>query len=165
MIDLDSDIREKMLLIKKAMAEGATGKTLKRELSKELRNLMNPLVAEQRRKVLALPSSGKAHGQSMRQAVARQTKAATRWSGRNMGVSIIQRARSMPRGFDYAGRAFNREEGWNPTTLGGEVHHQQIRPAQWFDGPTAGVRPEIGREVHAALERTADKIAASIKGR
>lgn len=159
---LDSDIKEKMALIKKAMAEGATGRTLKRELSKELRGLMNPLVAEQRRKVLSLPSKG-GHTQSMRQAIARQTKAQTRWSGRNMGVNIVQRARSMPRGFNMAGRMFNRDEGWNPTTLGGETVHQQIRPSGWFDDVTAGQRPEVGRKVHAALEATADRIASSVR--
>lgn len=163
MIDLDSDIKEKMGYIKKAMAEGATGKTLKRELSKELRSIMNPLVAEQRRKVLALPSKG-GHPQSMRQAVARQTKAATRWSGRNMGVSVIQRARGMPRDFRMAGRMFNREDGWNPTTLGGETIHQQMRPAGWFDDVTAGQKPEVGRKIYRALEQTAAKIAASVHG-
>lgn len=161
MIDLDSDIKEKMAHLKKAMAEAADGKVLKKELAKELRGIMNPLVAEQRRKVLSLPSKG-GHSQSMRQAVARQTKAATRWSGRNMGVQIIQRARSMPRNFNMAGRMFNRADGWNPTTLGGETVHQQMRPAGWFDDVTAGQRPEVGRKVHQALERTAAKIASSV---
>lgn len=159
MIDLDSDIKEKMAHLKRAMAEGADGKVLKRELSKRLRGIMNPLVMEQRARVLRLPSKGH-KGPSMRQAIARQTKAATRWSGKSMGVQVIQRARSMPRNFDYAGRAFNREQGWNPQTLGGETVHQEIRPAQWFDGPTTGKRPQVGREVHAALEQAAAKIAS-----
>jgi hypothetical protein len=163
-IEMDSDIKEKMGILKKAMAEAADGKVLKRELAKELRGLMNPLVAEQRRRVLALPSHGESHGQSMRQAIARQTKAATRWSGRNMGVQVVQRARSMPRDFRYAGRLFNRQEGWNPQTLGGETIHQQMRPAGWFDDPTTGKRPEIAHRIHEALERTAVKIASSVHG-
>lgn len=162
MIEMDSDIKEKMARLKHAMAEAANGKDLKRELSKELRGLMNPLVTEQRGRVLRLPSKG-GHGQSMRQAIARQTKAATRWSGRSGGVSVIQRARSMPRGFNMAGRMFNRENGWTPSTLGGESVHQQMRPAQWFDGATTGVRPEAAQKVHEALERTAAKIAASAR--
>lgn len=163
MMEMDSDIKEKMSILKRAMAEAADGKVLKRELAKQLRDIMNPLVAEQRRKVLSLPSRG-GHPDSMRQAVARQTKAATRWSGKSMGVQIIQRARSMPRNFQMAGRMFNRQEGWNPTTLGGETVHQQIRPAQWFDGPTDGQRPEVAQKVHRALEATAAKIASSVHG-
>lgn len=158
MIELDSDIKEKMQGLKRAMAAGADGKILKRELSKELRGLLNGLVTKQRSKILSLPSKGHT-GPSVRQAVARQLKAATRWSGQNTGISVIQRARGMPRDFRMAGRMFNREEGWNPTSLGGEQRHQEVSPAQWFDGPTEGVRPEVTRELHRALDRTAAKIA------
>lgn len=163
MIKLENDVQDMMRVIRRMMNEATTGKALKRELSKELRGIMNPLVAEQRRRVLALPSRG-GHTQSMRQAVARQTKAATRWSGKNVGVQVIQRARGMPRNFNMAGRMFNREEGWNPTTLGGETVHQQIRPAGWFDDVTTGVRPDVTRRVRHALEQAADKIAESAHG-
>lgn len=157
MIELDSDIKEKMMKLKVAMGEASNGKILKRELSKRLRSLMNPILMEQRAKLLSLPSQGHA-GPSMRQAIARQTKAATRWSGKNAGVQIIQRARAMPRNFNMAGRAFNRAEGWHPTSLGGEVLHQQVRPAKWFDAPTVGQRPHVGRQIHEALEDAAAKI-------
>lgn len=160
MIEMDTDLKEKMIHLRKAMAEATDGKVIKRELAKELRGLLNPLVAKQRAAVMRLPSRGGSHGQSMRAAIARQTKAATRWSGDNIGVQVIQRARSMPRGFQFAGRAFNRAEGWNPQTLGGETIHQQIRPAQWFDGQTTGVRAETTRQVHEALNRAATKMAA-----
>lgn len=157
MIELDSDIKIKMAAVKRALAEDAAGKHIKRELAKELRGLMNPLVSKQRTAVLQLPSSGHG-GPSMRQAIARQIKAATRWSGRNMGVQVIQRARGMPRNFNMAGRMFNRAEGWNPTSLGGETRNQQMEPAKWFDEPTAGAKPEIARGVSAALDRAAAKI-------
>lgn len=158
-VQLETDIKNKMAGLKRAMGEAADGKVLKRELSKRLRNVMQPLVSEQKARVMRLPSKGHA-GPSMRAAIARQTKAATRWSGQSMGVQVIQRARGMPRGFDYAGRAFNRPEGWHPTTLGGESIHQEIRPAKWFDDVTQGQRPKVGREVLQALDATADKIAA-----
>lgn len=162
MIELDSDIREKMAGLRQAMAQAADGKVIKRELAKKLRDIMNPLVAQQRARVLGLPSKGHS-GPSMRQAIARQTKAATRWSGRSMGVSVIQRARAMPRDFAMAGRMFNREEGWNPTSLGGETVHQQIRPAEWFDQGTASRKEVAGRQVLAALEEAAAKIGQAAK--
>lgn len=162
MIELDSDIKEKMASLRQAMAQAADGKILKRELAKRLRGIMNPLVTQQRNRVLGIPSKGHA-GPSMRQAIARQTKAATRWSGKSMGVSVIQRARSMPRDFAMAGRMFNREEGWHPKSLGGEVLHQQVRPTQWFDQGTADRRQDAGRQVLAALEETAAKIGRTAK--
>jgi hypothetical protein len=159
-IELDSDIKQKMAGLKRAMAEASDGKVLKRQLSKRLRGLVAPLVAEQKARVLRLPSKGH-DGPGLRQAIARQTKAATRWSGKNMGVQIIQRGRSMPRDFRLAGRAFNREAGWHPKTLGGETVLQQIRPAQWFDQPVKGKRSQVAREVHTALEEAAAKIGQS----
>lgn len=162
MISLESDVKEKMGKLKRAMAEAADGKIMKREISKELRTIVQPLEQRMRRRMLSLPSKGHP-GPSMRQAIARQTKAATRWSGQNAGVSVVQRARAMPRDFRLAGRAFNRESGWNPKTLGGVVEHQQIRPAEWFDGETVGVRPEAQREIIRALDKTAAILAARAK--
>jgi hypothetical protein len=160
MIEMETDLKEKMVKLKKAMAEAADGKVIKKELAKELRGLLNPLVARQRAAVLRLPSKG-GHSQSMRQAIARQTKAATRWGGNNVGVQVIQRARGMPRDFQFAGRAFNRAEGWNPQTLGGETVHQQVRPTKWFDSETTGERAEATRAAHAALDRAAAKMASA----
>lgn len=162
MIELDSDISKKMVKLKKAMADASNGKEIKRALSKELRGIMNPIVAKQRARVLSLPSRGH-EGPSMRQAVARQTRAATRFSGRNAGIQIINRARSMPRDFRMAGRAFNREEGWNPQTLGGETIHQEMRPAQWFDEPTKSRSPEVRQKILHALDEAADRIAAKAR--
>lgn len=160
MLELETDVKEKMGKLKRAFAEAANGKDLKRELAKELRGLLNPLVSAQRQAVLRLPSKGgrRGNGGSMRQAVARQVKGATRWSGQNAGVSVIQRARGMPRDFRMAGRMFNREEGWNPTTLGGETVHQEMQPAGWFDDLTTGVRPDVAQKVSSALDRAAARI-------
>lgn len=157
MIDLEADIAKRMQGLKRAMQAGADGKILKRELSKRLRGVLDPLVQEQKSRVLRLPSKGHS-GPSMRQAIARQIKAGTRWSGNNTGVQVVQKARGMPRDFRMAGRMFNREDGWNPQTLGGEVQHQEVSPANWFDQPTEGARPEVTREVHAALVAAAAKI-------
>lgn len=163
MISVDTDVKQKMAHLQKVMAEASDGKALKRALSAKLRGLAGPLVAAQRARLLSLPSGGH-RGPSMRQAVARQVKATTRWSGREMGVNIKQGTRAMPRNFRMAGRAFNREEGWSPGTLGGETRHQQIRPAQWFDAPTMGKKAEVAQLVREALEEAAATIGSSIHG-
>jgi hypothetical protein len=151
-----------MQVLGKAMNAQKANRHIKREVSKALRELMQPMLTKRRAAVLRLPSKGHA-GPGMRAAVARQTRAATRWSGEQGGVSVIQRARGMPRGFNMAGRVFNRAEGWNPTTLAGEKVHQQMRPVEWFDsqashGDAAAARQKI---VHA-LAQTADKLASEI---
>lgn len=162
MISMDTDIKQKMAGLKSAMAAAADGKVMKRELSKRLRTIVKPLEAQMKRKVQSLPSKGHP-GAGMRQAIARQTRAATRFTGQNMGVSVVQRARGMPRDFRMAGRMFNRQAGWNPTGLGGVKVHQQVRPAQWFDGETVGIRPQAQREMIKALDETAAILAARSK--
>lgn len=146
-------------------AEGVN-KSIKREASKKLRKLMRPLVQKRRTRVLNLPN-GPSYGHSgegMRIAIAKQIRAATRWSGKSGGVSVVQRARGMPRGFNMAGRVFNRPEGWNPQNLAGEVRHQQVTPVHWFDGASdAGERNLVRREVIQALDAVAGTLADEIR--
>lgn len=163
MIEMDDkDIRRAMKALGRTMNSSNAGKQIKRDISKRLRTIMRPMVEKRKAAVLRLPSKGHS-GPGMRQAIAKQIKAQTRWSGDSGGVSISQRARGMPRNFNMAGRVFNRPEGWNPTSLGGEVEHQQVKPVQWFDalaekGDTANAR----HEVVAALEDAAGRLATEI---
>lgn len=158
----DSDLRQAMLHLARAMRQPGVDKRIKRTVSAKLRKIAKPMAEERKRRVLALPSKGHS-GVSMRHAVARQTRVATRWSGKDAGISVVQRARGMPRDFAYAGRAFNRESGWNPTTLGGEVEHQQMRPASWFDGAAEMDRPVVRREIIGALDEVAGTMAEDIR--
>lgn len=156
----DSDLRRAMNHLARAMSAEGVNKKIKRQVGANLRKLMKPMVAERQRRVLALPSKSNT---GMRAAIARQTRAAVRWKGRNTGISIIQRARGMPRDFQYAGRMFNREEGWNPTNLGGETEHQQMSPASWFDGAADDDAPRVRREIIGALDEVAGSLADEIR--
>lgn len=159
MIQMDaSDFSTVIRSINRTLKTTEEGKLVKRKASARLRKIVQPLVAAQRARVLALPSKGHP-GQSMRQAIAKRTRAAVRWSGQDPGVSIVQRGSGMPRDFRLAGRVFNRQAGWNPQNLGGIKHHQQIRPANWFDSPTQGKRPEVQHELMLALEEVAATMA------
>jgi hypothetical protein len=121
------------------------------------------MVLKRRAAVRALPSKGHS-GQNMRQAIARSIRAATRWSGKSGGVSVIQRGRGMPRDFRYAGRAFNREEGWNPTNLAGEVETQKVRPAEWFDSAADVAEAKLARrQIIEALDDVAGTLADEIR--
>lgn len=159
----DSDLRRAMFHLARAMRAEGVSKKIKRDTSKRLRELMRPMVEKRRAAVLSLPSSGHS-GEQMRAAIAKQIRAATRWSGKNGGVSIIQRGRGMPRGFNMAGRAFNRAEGWNPQNLGGESVHQQVTPVEWFDSQAdATERREVRQQIIEALDETAGSLADEIR--
>jgi hypothetical protein len=68
----------------------------------------------------------------------------------------------MPREFRFAGRMFNRAQGWNPQSLGGIQRHQQVTPSGWFDGPMKQDRLVARREITEALEETAATLARDI---
>ncbi len=161
-----------MTHLARAMSAEGVNKSIKRDVSKRLRLLMKPLVAKRRAAVLRLPSSGRStnkayaagHAVSMRQAIAQKTVAATRWSGKSGGVSIIQRARGMPRGFQMAGRMFNRVEGWSPQSLNGESFHQDMQPVEWFDSQQDVAETRMIRhQVIQALDETAGTLADEIR--
>jgi hypothetical protein len=160
----DRDLRRAMNHLAKAFKADKANKVIKRETSKRLRKALAPMVADRKARVLALPSRGGPRpGGSMRQAVARKTVGATRWTGKNTGVSIIQRARGMPRDFQYAGRMFNRAEGWHPQNLAGEVETQIMTPSRWFDDAAAADKPKVRQELMEALAFAADKMADDIR--
>lgn len=166
----DSDMRAAFQHLGRAFGKQTNGRYFKRETSKRLRQIVQPLADERKSAVLRLPSRGSegtglpmGRGESMRQAIARQIKPSTRWSGKGAGVSIIQRSRGMPRNFNMAGRMFNREAGWNPTALGGVTVHQQVRPALWFDKEVKTDRPRVRREIEEAIGDLSDKMAEDIR--
>lgn len=160
----DSDLRRAMSHLARAMRAEGVSKKIKRDTSKKLRTLMRPMVDKRRAAIMRLPSSGLAQGESMRSAIAKKIVASTRWSGKSGGVSIIQRARGMPRQFQMAGRAFNRAEGWNPQNLAGETVHQQMTPIEWFDSQAdAREAREVRHQIIAALDETAGSLADEIR--
>lgn len=160
----DSDLKRAMNHLARAFRADKANAAIKRETSKRLRSAMAPMVADRKSRVLALPSKGgpRKNG-SMRSAVAKKVAGATRWSGRDTGVSIVQRARGMPRGFQYSGRMFNRTEGWNPKNLGGETETQVMRPARWFDDAATSDAPMVRGQIIEALESAAATMAGDIR--
>jgi hypothetical protein len=142
----------------RALAAESDGKALKRDLAKQLRQVIQPLRAQVLRRLMSI--GGSTHsGSGLRESVGRQTRAGVRFSGKNTGVNLVQRSRGMPRNFPMAGRALNREEGWTPTSLGGTKVHQQATPVEWFDEPAQQSTDEARRAVKQALEDMAQRIA------
>jgi hypothetical protein len=160
----DSDLRAAMQHLARAMSAEGVSKSIKRQASAKLRKVMKPMVNKRRLAVLNLPT-GKGHqGAGMRIAVAKKVVAATRWKGKQGGVSVIQRARGMPRNFNMAGRMFNRTEGWFPQDRSGATFHQQVTPVEWFDSQADVQEARMVRhEIVQALDEVAGTIANEIR--
>lgn len=163
MIELSADAQRTALrALGRAVEAEADGKKLKRELAKELRGVIEPLRQQVIARLMRIRSAGHP-GPSLRRAVARQTRAAVRFRGDNTGVSLVQRARGMPRDFRYAGRALNRPEGWRPQALGGVRVQQLATPAEWFDQPVGDTATAV--DARRAIDRTLEDMARRIARR
>lgn len=146
--------RNGLTALSRALAAESDGKALKRDLAKRLRAVMQPVREQVVRRLMS--TGGASHeGQSLRQAVAKQTRAGVRFSGRNTGVNLVQRTRGMPRGFNMAGRAMNRAEGWQAHATA----RQHARPAEWFDQPAKASTDEARRATMEAMEDMARRLA------
>jgi hypothetical protein len=150
--------RNGLTALSRAVAAESDGKALKRDLGKRLRAVMEPVRQQVIRRLQS--TGGSAHeGPRLRDAVARQTRAGVRFSGRNTGVNLVQRTRGMPRGFNMAGRAMNRAEGWQAHATA----RQHARPAEWFDEPAKASVDEARRAALAAMEDMARRLAERAK--
>lgn len=160
MIELSVDEQSNGLrALARAVAAESDGKQLKKELAAELRRVVEPIRSRQVARIMSIPSKGHP-GRGLRESVAHQTKAGVRFGGRNVGINIMQRARGMPRNFQFAGRALNRAAGWSPKSLGGVIFHQHARPTEWFDQPGHGAGADAMRAAQQVMERMAARLAA-----
>lgn len=145
------------------------GTRLRRALSKELRQAVDPAVAEAKGRIMAMDTAGLPHGQSLRGAIARQVKAQTRLTGKSAGVRVRVSRKGMPRGFDNAPKRTNRDAGWrHPVPVrypdGGATQESdtwvhQVGAPGWFDNPMQEHADDYLAAVQQVIADTADRIS------
>jgi hypothetical protein len=84
--------------VNKALRQAANGKDLRRNLVRELRHEIAPMVARVKAAWLAAPSRGRRsrRGSSLRRLLARATRGQVRLTGREAGIRIRTDGRRMP---------------------------------------------------------------------
>lgn len=162
----------------RAVDKEKDGKKLRRDLSKTLREAMEPIKREAQSNVQSLRSQSQVHSnktrndrgrmvklsdsqQSLRQAVADHVKAEGRLSGKATGARLRVPRKDMPRGFVNAARRLNRKSGWrHPIFKTGAWAQQWGRPAGWFDRATQDPRvlSDSRERVLAAMEEMARRV-------
>jgi len=166
MINLSLD-QETVLGVAEALRWEEDGAKLRRDLSREIRQALEPAAADARGEILGMASAGFSRGESLRTAVARQVAAEGRLTGRNAGGRVRVRNRDNPRGFDHAARRLNSPKGWrHPVprrrrrdgSLPDEKWVQQIGKPGWFDDTLRGHAREYRRAVMVAVEEMRERI-------
>lgn len=150
----------------------ADGVKLRRDLSAELRQAVEPGVADARGRILTMGAGGIPHeeGGSLRAAIAGGVKAKTRLSGTAAGVRVTASKKGMPRGFANAPKRTNRAKGWRhpvpPPRLGKGVEGPQREPKWvhqiglpgWFDDPLKDRKNEYRRAVQRVIANAKRRI-------
>lgn len=136
MIELSAD-QQALQALAKALGAQADGKRLRRELSKSLRQALEPARQEVRAGLLGMGTAGiPVEGPPLRTTVLKQLRAETRLTGRSTGAKLRIRKRGMPRGFANAPKRLNAKKGWRHPVGGRDVWVTQLGEPEYFDRPT-----------------------------
>lgn len=165
MIGLETD-SESLRALGRSIRNEVDGKKLVRGLTKEIRQALQPAVAEAKSAILSMPSIGglpSEGGEPLRASIARQIKAEARLSGKKAGARVKAKKRGMPRGFENAPKRTNRQAGWRHPVYGNPDNwvHQVGRPG-WFDDTMRHQRPAMRRAVIRAMADSAERIARKV---
>lgn len=163
-ITVDSRGADSMAALSRAMRAEENGKELRKDLTRNLKEILAPLVAQARGAATGMPSAGLAHdGEPLRSAIARRIVSEVRLSGRSTGVRIKAKRRGMPRGFEHAPKRTNARGGWRRPVWGNQDHWIiQIGVPNWFDNVMRDARPDAREKCMAAMEDTARRIRARV---
>ena len=120
------------------VAQEADTAKLKREMGKGLRAAAEPVVAEQKSRIMATGHHGDTptRGDPLREYLTNSLKVRVRYTGRTAGVTIVCAYTPQLRKFKLAGRRFARRIFRHPF-FGDRTrwYPQEQNDTDWFDGP------------------------------
>lgn len=156
--------QEGLQALGRALKAEADGKKLRRDLSKNLREALEPIKEEARSNLMGVASAGLTRGAPLRTTVLDQMKAEARLSGKSTGARLRVRRRGMPRGFASAGKALNNPAGWRHPVFNTGTWVQQIAiPPEWFDRATRAGHDQAQDKAMRAMEDMAKRIAKNAR--
>lgn len=170
-VELTVDQKSLKRLVDK-LKEEENGKKFRRDLSKQIRQALEPAKTEAISQLMSIGHSGRTptEGEGLRAYVAGQIKVEARLTGRASGGRVKVK-KGGPRGFDLAARRLNREKGWrHPVPIPkrrrqGGRHPvpkwvtQTVTPVEWFDEAMRGSRDEVRNAVVKAMYDLSKRIA------
>lgn len=143
----------------RALREEEDGKTLRKELIKNIRSALKPAADEAKSAIRSMPAGGARHaGMSLRGEVAKKVTIQVRLAGRSVGASVKARKTPAVRGFANAPKRLNRGRWRHPFFGDRERWYEQVGRLDWFDGPMRAGRSRYRKAVIDAMEATARKI-------
>ncbi|WP_329187049.1 hypothetical protein [Actinacidiphila glaucinigra] len=143
-----------------ALKREADGKELRKELARNLREVLKPAAAEAKSAIMSMPSAGtRQGGPGLRSMVARKIRPEVKLGGRWSGARVKAFKTPGLRGFANAPKRLNRPRGWRHLTYGREPWVTQHGKDHWFDRAMDGQQAAAREAVHEAMEAMARRIA------
>lgn len=142
-----------------AIRAEADGKTLRKELARDLRDALKPAVAQARSGIMAMSSTGQT-SPALRSQIARRIRPEIKLGGRWTGARVKARKTINVRRFPNAPKRTQSSKGWRTDTFGRDVWRVQHGRVEWFDRAMAGDEAKYRAACQRALERMAARIAA-----
>lgn len=149
-----------------ALKQYADGTKLRRELSRDVRRVLEPAAAAARASIMGMASGGvQEASEPLRTAVAGNVKVEGRLTGKAAGGRIRAKRTESTRNFKHAPKRLNSKKGFRRKAFGGGKVIIQMGKPGWFDDPIRARRAEMRAAVIARYRAMANDIAMRSKGR
>ncbi|WP_432135146.1 hypothetical protein [Streptomyces sp. bgisy154] len=136
------------------------GKALRKDLAKNLREVLKPAAAEAKSAIMGMGSSAGGTAPGLRSAIAKKIRPEVKLGGRWSGARVKAFKTKTVRGFPNAPKRTNSARGWRHPVYGNrEVWVQQRGKVDWFDDAFQGRTNHYRQAVLDAMEDMARRIA------
>lgn len=165
--DLPVDVevtREGLDALVRAINAEADGKALRKELAKNMREVLKPAAAEAKSSIMGMSSAGLSTAPALRSSIAKKIRPEVKLGGRWTGASVRARRTPNVRGFKNAPKRTQRVRGWRTPNWGDrdQSWRVQMGKPRWFDDAMRGRAGPAKQAVLDAMESMAARIAARI---
>lgn len=159
---LGVETHEGLAALTRAIRAEEDGKALRKELAKNMREVLKPAAAEAKSSIMAMPSSGiMPTAPALRTSIARKIRPEVKLGGHWSGARVKAFKTKNIRGFPNAPKRTNRASGWRHPVWGNRDQWvQQHGKIEWFDRAFEGRANTYRGAVEQAMEDMARRIAA-----
>ncbi|MEU0369108.1 hypothetical protein ABZ070_02390 [Streptomyces sp. NPDC006283] len=148
----------------RAIRSQADAKLLRKELAKNMREVLKPAAALAKSNIMAMSSAGlSTSSPGLRSGIAKKIRPEVKLGGRWSGARVKAFKTPGLRGFANAAKRTNRRDGgWRTLTYGHEPWRTQYGKRHWFDESFEGRDGEFRQAVLEAMNDMARRIASRV---
>lgn len=155
------ETHEGLAALVRAIRAEEDGKQLRKELARNMRDVLKPAAAEAKSAIMSMPSGGlMPSAPALRPAIAKRIRPEVKLGGRWSGARVKAFKTKNIRNFPNAPKRTNRASGWRHPVFGNRDNWvTQHGKLEWFDRAFQGREGTYRAAVEQAMEDMARRIA------